>query len=864
MATDGSPRRTLRAQLIVLALATLLPMLAFASVLIAWSVQDHRDAVERGAVETARALRTAVDRELESTITSLQVLTTHEVFSRGAAVEMHAALRTVLPTQPDWANIVVAVPEGRQVVNLLRPPGDTLPPIHDVPTFEEVIRSRRPVIGNVMLRPVLGQHVVSVRVPVIRGQAVKYVLSAVIPARRFGTILDAQRLPRDWVGSIVDAQNRHIVRSRAHDRFVGQPLSSFLLEALSRAAEGWIPARTLEGQSIYAAFSRSDRTGWTVALGVPSEAVNLAFSRSLIGFGVSLVLAAGIAIGIAIFVSRRVAAPLAALADAAPGIVTGQRVTLPPADTAEVEVLARALTEAAAVRAQTESELGRTSRLLQAVFDGTSDAVFVKDAAGRYLMMNAAGARLLGRSVEDVVGSTDADLFAPDSARYIAEQDRGIVESGETRTFENEVRATATDSVRTFLSMKAPYRDAGGRIIGVIGVTRDISARKRVEAERVRALEREQAARTEAEMANRAKDEFLAMLSHELRTPLNAVYGWARMLRRGGLDAATQARAIEVIERNANAQVQMIEDLLDISRIITGKMRLEIRPIDLPAVVSEAVDSLRPAADARGLRLHTTFDPHVPSMVGDPDRLQQVVWNLVSNAVKFTPRDGRVDVTLRRVGSDVEIAVADTGEGITDDMLPFVFDRFRQGDSTSTREHGGLGLGLALVRHLTELHGGSVTAASAGRDLGATFVVKLPIVAPRSATEPERASSVRVLIVDDHTDTLDDVLPELQRTGAAARVVTSADAGVDLLRTWRPDVILCGLEISDDGGIAFLRRVQAVERETGHRFPAVALTASTGGNERLRTLSVGFAMHLPKPVDPRELIAVIRALTRRR
>src|SRR5688572_1660488 len=220
MATDGSSRRTLRAQLIVLALATLVPMLAFAGVLIAWSVQDHRDAVERGAVETARALRTAVDRELDSTVTSLQVLTTRETFSRGAPAEMHAELKTALPTQPDWANIVVAAPDGRQIVNLSRRPGEALPPVDDRQALDDVVRSGRPAIGNVVLGPVLGEHVVSVRVPVSRGDAVKYVLSAVIPARRFGAILDAQRLPRDWVGSIVDAQNRHVVRSRAHDRFV--------------------------------------------------------------------------------------------------------------------------------------------------------------------------------------------------------------------------------------------------------------------------------------------------------------------------------------------------------------------------------------------------------------------------------------------------------------------------------------------------------------------------------------------------------------------------------------------------------------------------------------------------------------------
>ncbi|MBI2203650.1 MAG: response regulator [Candidatus Rokubacteria bacterium] len=413
-----------------------------------------------------------------------------------------------------------------------------------------------------------------------------------------------------------------------------------------------------------------------------------------------------------------------------------------------------------------------------------------------------------------------------------------------------------------------------------MGITRDITPRRLAEEERARALEREQEARTEAEIANRAKDEFLAMLSHELRTPLNAVYGWARMLRRGQLDPSASSRALEVIERNATSQLQLIEDLLDVSRIITGKMRLDVRPVDVPRVVSEAIDAMRPAADAKSIRLQTVLDPDAGPIMGDPDRLRQIVWNLVSNAVKFTPRAGRIDVVARRVNSHVEIEVSDTGEGIAENVLPYVFDRFRQADSTSTRAHGGLGLGLALVRHLTELHGGSVTARSGGEGLGATFVVRLPvsIVRPDAPAEthstarpspaaalqfPRSLEGVRVLVVDDDEDALELVATMLREAGAEPRTCASAASAMAELAEWRPDVLLSDLEMPGEDGYALLRRVQALERERGTRLPAVALTAYGRIEDRVRTLSAGFAMHLPKPVDPAELVAVVGAIARR-
>ncbi|HEU4368965.1 MAG TPA: ATP-binding protein [Methylomirabilota bacterium] len=392
-------------------------------------------------------------------------------------------------------------------------------------------------------------------------------------------------------------------------------------------------------------------------------------------------------------------------------------------------------------------------------------------------------------------------------------------------------------------------------------------------------LAREQRAREEAETANRLKDEFLATLSHELRTPLNAVLGWAVTLRTAQLDAATRTRALEAIERNARAQSQLIEDLLDISRIVTGKLRLDVRLVDPAAVVEAALDAVRPAARAKSIELIPVLSPCTGPVHGDPDRLQQVVWNLLTNAIKFTGAGGRIEVGLARTGSSVEITVTDTGQGIAPALLPFVFDRFRQADSSSTRSQGGLGIGLALVRNLTELHGGTVAAHSAGEGQGATFRVRLPV--PVHAEEgvdgavpgargmlaggpPASLAGVRVLVIEDDHDTLELFAGLLRLGGAEVRGVQRSAEALDTLAGWRPDVIVSDIEMPDTDGYAFIRRVRALPAEQGGGVPAVAITAHGSLKDRLDALAAGFQMHVSKPVEPAELIAVVANVARTR
>lgn len=402
--------------------------------------------------------------------------------------------------------------------------------------------------------------------------------------------------------------------------------------------------------------------------------------------------------------------------------------------------------------------------------------------------------------------------------------------------------------------------------------------RKRAEGERADFLQRERSARTDAERANRLKDEFLATVSHELRTPLNAVIGWSRMLRSGRLDAESASHALEVIERNAWAQKQIIEDILDVSRVITGKLQLTLGPVDLVAIVDAALDAVRPALEAKEIKIETTIDAGLRIISGDADRLQQVVWNLLCNAAKFTPTRGKIDVRVSHDSSFVQIEVSDTGPGIDPNFLPHVFERFRQADGSTTRTHGGLGLGLAIVRHLVELHGGVITAENRADTSGAIFLVKLRLPsgelrqetlanAQNSFLEPEsepvRLDGLRVLIVDDESDTLDLVAMELTQHGARATAASNAAEALELLEKGEFDLLISDIAMPGIDGYGFIREVRKLEKGKERRIPAVALTAYASVQDRMRAILAGFNTHVAKPVEANELVTVVAGLAGR-
>ena len=432
--------------------------------------------------------------------------------------------------------------------------------------------------------------------------------------------------------------------------------------------------------------------------------------------------------------------------------------------------------------------------------------------------------------------------------------------------------------------LAAPLSGRDGRTIGLIHLCRKHAGEFTADDEalvlqlaQMASIAIENILNSEAREANRIKDEFLATLSHELRTPLTAMLGWTQLLRTGQLSPDESAHGLEIVERNVMAQAKLIDDLLDVSRIITGKLRLGIRPLSLVAVVDAALDVVRPSASAKGVQLESVFDDDVHQMTGDPDRLQQVVWNLLVNAIKFTPSGGRVRVRLQREGSHAQIEVSDTGEGINPEFLPHIFDRFRQADSSSRRTHGGLGLGLAIVRHVVELHGGQVSAASDGPGRGATFVVRLPVAAvagdgheprlepaaPRTPIAPQAAADltgVRVLVVDDEPDGREMIGKVLRLYGAEVELASTVREALSMFDQSPPDVLVSDIGMPGQDGYDLIRLVRQLPAGRGGRVPAMALTAFAREEDRLRAMSSGFQMHVSKPVEPVELAGGVARL----
>jgi PAS domain S-box-containing protein len=492
---------------------------------------------------------------------------------------------------------------------------------------------------------------------------------------------------------------------------------------------------------------------------------------------------------------------------------------------------------------------------------------------GTILWANRHELEMMGYSQDEFVGRNIVDFHAD---RAVIEDMLGKFKRGE-RLDSFPARVLRKDGqVRHVLISSCPNFE-NDKFKNTQCFTHDVTELKRAEEERNQLLERERAARMEAERASRMKDEFLATLSHELRTPLNAILGYADLMRSGRIASADMPEVLEVIQRNARAQTQIIEDLLDLSRIVSGKIRLDVQRTDLAAVVNAAIDTVRPAAEAKGIKLTAVIDPLVGPVKGDPARLQQVVWNLLSNAIKFTPKQGKVQVALERVNSHVEIVVSDTGEGIKPDFLPYVFDRFRQADATSTRRHGGLGIGLAIVKQLVELHGGTVRAKSPGAGQGSTFFIALPLsVSHEDSTDKPRAhpksatitndpcndidlTGVKVLIVDDEPDARALISHILRGCGAEVITAAGADEAIEQLQS-HPSILISDLGMPDHDGFELIRRVRELPPKKGGNIPAAALSAFARSEDRRRAMLSGFQTHVAKPVEPAELIAVVASL----
>jgi PAS domain S-box-containing protein len=512
---------------------------------------------------------------------------------------------------------------------------------------------------------------------------------------------------------------------------------------------------------------------------------------------------------------------------------------------------------------------------LGAIVESSDDAIISKTLTGIITSWNRAAERLFGYTSEEAVGKSILTIIPPE--RYAEEASiLSRLCKGE-RIDHFETQRVAKDGRMLEVSLTvSPVLDSTGKIIGASKIAREISERKRLEHDRERILEAERHAREEAQRINRVKDEFLATLSHELRTPLNAIMGWSQLMAGGSMSAIEMKEAGEIIERNARTQKQLIEDLLDMSRIISGKLRLDVQRVDPVSVIEAAIETVRASADAKGIEIQTSFEGNVGAISGDPARLQQIVWNLLSNAVKFTPSGGRVRILYRRVNSHMELAVSDTGQGIKTEFLPHLFARFSQADSSTNRKYGGLGLGLAIVKQLVELHGGNIDVESGGEGMGATFTIRLPL---RLASRPDSASarhgavgasepvgadlsSLTVMIVDDEVDARELMKRLLTDWGADVVAADSAEQALGLMERKLPDVVVSDIGMPTVDGYEFLRRVRRLPGPEA-RTPAIALTAFARSEDRTRALRAGYIAHVAKPVEPSELLATIAVVAGR-
>lgn len=538
---------------------------------------------------------------------------------------------------------------------------------------------------------------------------------------------------------------------------------------------------------------------------------------------------------------------------------------------------------------------------LSAIIESADDAIISKTLDGIITSWNSGAQRIFGYTADEIIGKPITTLIPAD---HIEEEPKILsrIKAGERIDHYETVRLAKDGSLIDISLTVSPIKNDEGIIIGASKIARDIRSRKQAEEalrkqteDNARLYEAAERARAEAEKtaidnerlyhqaqeASQLKEEFLATVSHELRNPLNAILGWSRMLRSGQVAEDGVPKALETIERNAQAQAQLIDDLLDVSRIITGKLRMDVRPADPNLFIEAALDAVKPAAEAKGVRLQKIMDTSSVTIPGDPIRLQQVVWNLLSNAIKFTSRGGRVRVLLERVNSHVEIVVSDTGQGIAAEFLPHVFDRFRQADQRTTRQHGGMGLGLAIVKNLVELHGGSVRAASPGIGEGSTFTVRLPVVPVYqvdseggrvhptardllSQTEnDDRLDGTAILVVDDEPDTRELLKVGLERCGAQVTVASSAAEAFRAIEIQIPDVLISDIGMPDEDGYELIRKLRLLTDEKGGKIPAIALTAYARVEDRLRALRSGYQMHVPKPVELAELVAVVDSLVKR-
>ncbi len=890
-------RFQLRTLLTLLVLATALPIAAFSAFLVWRSWQQQRAVLDRQNVDLVRAISVAVDGEIDKTTTALGALAAIDPLDGSDLGAARTLALRLLRQQASWESVLLVAAGGE----ILLDTADAHPLARRLenPALTRALASGRAEVSDLSREPD-GAFAVLIAVPVVREGVVRSLLAVKSRAAALSAVLRDQNLPSSGVVTLLDGQGLIVARTRDEERYVGKPPSPDFTAAAHRMSEGSWRGVLLEGAPAYAALSRSPRTGWTVGLSFPARTIDGPIRRNFAQLGAVGLAFLGLGVLFSLVFGHFIARALARCAAAAARLARGEPLAVSPSRILEIDGLGQRLRESAATlearqreRDQAAAERARalaaeqTARIasqrdrarLAVTLASIADAVVTTDTDGKVTMLNPVAAALTGWSEAEALGRPLDEVF-----EIAREGKPEPIPSPVAEALRERRNVAPSESIilRTRDGREIPIDDsaaaigtADGGLLGAVLVFRDASEQRRAERQRQELLAQEQEARRRAEEMGRGKDEFIATVSHELRNPLNAIFGWVRLLRDASLDEAGREHGLDVIERNTRLQAQLVDDLLDMSRVVSGKLRLEMRPVDLGKVVAEAVEAIRPTAQAKELVLERAGEPGSFPIMGDADRLHQILWNLLTNAVKFTPKGGRVVVALSGAASEARLVVSDTGAGIEQDLLPHVFERFRQGASTAAREHGGLGIGLALVRHLVELHGGRVSASSDGPGAGARFTVRLPLIgerailmhgglepdAPGAAEAAPRLDDVAVLVVEDDPDARELIAATLERAGATVAQAGSVPAALDSLVACPAHVLVSDIAMPTATGYDLIAAVRALPRLRA--LPSIALTAYGRGEDRERALAAGFDLHLGKPVEPTALVRAVALLAGR-